>query len=116
MRYGPNVVNDTTRRTPGSRLRSLEVNPDRAILYVVDAEDGDSGQAHQEFAHARRVRFHGGSPSLLALDTFRMAGPRAFSVDPWLNYPPLISEEPRNQTLHDKVGKTVVLRELVPTS
>jgi len=23
-----------------------------------------------------------------------LAGPRAFSVDPWLNYPPLISEEP----------------------
>jgi len=30
----------------------------------------------------------------MALDTFRLAGPRAFSVDPWLNYPPLISEEP----------------------
>jgi len=35
----------------------------------------------------------------MALDTFRLAGPRAFSVDPWLNYPPLISEEPDKRPL-----------------
>ena len=89
--------NDATRRTPGSRFRSLEVHTDRTVLHVVDAEDGDGGQAHQELAYARRVRFHGGSPVLMALDTFRLAGPRAFSVDPWLNYPPLISEEPHKR-------------------
>ena len=93
--------NDATRRTPGSRFGSLEVHTDRTVLHVVDAEDGDGGQAHQELAHTRRVRFHGGSPVLMALDTFRLAGPRAFSVDPWLNYPPLISEEPVKRVVHE---------------
>jgi hypothetical protein len=101
--------NDATRRTPGSRFRSLEVHTDRTVLHVVDAEDGDGGQAHQELAHTRRVRFHGGSPVLMALDTFRLAGPRAFSVDPWLNYPPLISEEP---AIYDATVSETSLAEL----
>ena len=33
-----------------------------------------------------------------------VAGPCAFSGEPWLNYPPLISEEPRNWVRSEGLG------------
>jgi len=57
--------------TPGALGLRLDVHVQRLAGFVVDAEHGDGGQAHQQLAHARRVGLHKGSTGSSRLGTSR---------------------------------------------
>ena len=51
-----------TPATAGPLSAGLDMDPDRIINWVVDAEDGDVTESNKQLAHGGRVGFHRGSP------------------------------------------------------
>jgi hypothetical protein len=45
-----------------SRLPSLDIDPNRVIAHIIDAEDVHDTETDKQLTHHSRVNFHRGSP------------------------------------------------------
>jgi hypothetical protein len=77
------------------------VHDHRPARFIDRSEDRDVTETDKQFAHARRVNNHRGSPASDWLDTVRFAGPLCRRPGPSArNYFPLKSKEPLIHGIH----------------